>query len=188
MPRYTQQHLWPGAPLLQPASTETRTPPHRSSGPSQLQKTVADDLESFTRVFIHTILRRRKRDRELVREECALLRLFNDSPERPLLGIAREVERRLSAMQLAAVSWLPGDDRESKGRGLYRVSQGLLSLMDFHRKCGELSTRCPNTQRDVHSRLKLDRKQQAADQYLIYQSCMDVLGPKHQTDGPGRIQ
>ncbi|KAH9884939.1 hypothetical protein C8Q73DRAFT_784873 [Cubamyces lactineus] len=165
-----------GGQRLRPALRETRAPPLRD-GSSRHQATVADDLESFTKIFMLTILRRRKRDRELEREECALLRLFNDTPERPLLSIVREVERRLGAMQLAATSWLPGDDRESRDRGLYRVSRGLLALMDFHRKCGSFNTRCLESQQ-VHAKLMLCAKQQAADQYLIYKSCMENLESK----------
>ncbi|KAI0774667.1 hypothetical protein BD413DRAFT_611687 [Trametes elegans] len=40
---------------------------------------VADALESFTNVFLHTLLRRRKRDGQLTRTECALLRKIEDA-------------------------------------------------------------------------------------------------------------
>ncbi|KAI0355502.1 hypothetical protein OH77DRAFT_332128 [Trametes cingulata] len=94
--------------------------------------TVADDLESFTDVLLHTLLRRRKQDRELTREECALLRTLEDDHPDALAQKRQSLEFRLLAVERAEKNRLPGDCDQARERGLGPIATGLLSLVALH--------------------------------------------------------
>ncbi|OSC97923.1 hypothetical protein PYCCODRAFT_1439737 [Trametes coccinea BRFM310] len=93
---------------------------------------VADALESFTYTFLRALLTRRKRDGELTRDECGLLRLLRTSGAKTAPDVRGLLRQQLRAMQLAGKNRLPGVDVEREQRGVLAIVEGVFRLLQVH--------------------------------------------------------
>ncbi|KAI0650923.1 hypothetical protein C8Q79DRAFT_413265 [Trametes meyenii] len=96
------------------------------------QPAVSDELESFTYLFIYAILRRRKRDQELTREECALLRKMEDGERAAWVQNRKTLRNNIAAIHRAEAERLPGPASAKKGLGLAPVAPSVARLLRVH--------------------------------------------------------
>ncbi|KAI0677736.1 hypothetical protein C8Q78DRAFT_107389 [Trametes maxima] len=96
------------------------------------QPAVSDELESFTYLFIYAVLRRRKRDQELTREECALLRKMEDGERAAWVQNRKTMSHNIAAIHRAEVERPPGPTSTKGGRGLAPVAPGVARLLQVH--------------------------------------------------------